>query len=166
MNKEGCFAGRHLIFDIITYDDKLLNNTSYAEEYMYKITEITQMQLVIPVITMKFPFNSELHGFVHKLKKEGTDSPIIKEYTDYVERKEKDDTGVSSIGIWNTSHISTHSWTETKYISIDLFSCADYNPIPVLDYTVKYYKVKLLHGLDIERYMGKPQIVKVIYCAN
>jgi len=150
-------AGRHLIIDLVTNDIDLLNNTSHAEEFSYKVTEITGMQLVIPVITMKFPFNSELHQFTKKLKNEGTTSPVIKQYTDYVERKERDDTGVSSLGLWNTSHLSTHSWTECSYISIDLYSCLDFEIEPVLEFTRQHYKPNRMDILSIRRFVGAPQ---------
>ena len=153
------FAGRHLILDIVSKNKDLLNDISYAEKYMYKITEITKMQLVIPVISMSFPFNNELHGFVKKLILEGTDSPIIREYSKYVKEKESNDTGISSVGIWNTSHCSSHSWLDKKYISIDLFSCLNYDINPVIDFTNEYYDVSRVDIADLERYIGSPQII-------
>lgn len=151
------FAGRHLIMDLVTKRENLLNNTEHADNYMYEITEITKMQLVIPVISMKFPFNTELVGLIRKLEGEGTSSPIIKEYKNYVDLKENNDVGVSSIGIWNTSHCCSHSWKKDYYISIDLFSCSDYNITPVLDFTVKHYQAERVDVLNIERYIGQPQ---------
>ena len=157
MDNKDNFAGRHLFIDLISNDEEILKDIKYAEKYMYEITKITEMQLVIPVISMSFPFNSELHGFVKKLIKEGTDSPIIKEYVKYVEQKEKDDTGVSTIGLWNTSHCSSHSWCEKNYISIDLFSCLDYNINPVISFTKEYYKSVRMDICNMERYIGSPQ---------
>lgn len=154
------FAGRHLIIDLISNNIDLLKDIKYAEQYMYEITNMTDMQLVIPVISMSFPFNNELHGFVKKLIKEGTTSPIIKEYSEYVKEKEDNDTGISSIGVWNTSHCSSHSWTNNYYISLDLFSCKNYNSDMVVNFTKEYYDSKRMDIIDIERYIGSPQKFK------
>ena len=160
------FAGRHLVLDVITKNKKLLNSIQYADEYMYRVTDICGMQLVIPTLSMKFPFSSELVGMVKKLEHEGTDSPIIREYKNYVGAKERDDVGVSSVGIWNTSHCCSHSWMENDYISIDLFSCLDYDINPILEFTKNYYNAKRIDVLNIERYMGAPQKIEQIIINN
>lgn len=153
-------SGRHLIIDLLSNDYTLLNDTKYAEEYIYKVTEICDMQLVMPVISMKFPFNSELTGFVKKLIKEGTTSPVVEEYTKYVLMKETDDVGVSSFGIWNTSHTSSHSWSEYDYLSLDMYSCNDFNADPIIEFTKEYYNAKRVDVVNMLRYVGSPQKIE------
>lgn len=153
-------SGRHLIMDIISNDYHLLNDTKHAEEYIYKVTDVTDMQLVMPVISMKFPFNSELTGFVKKLIKEGTSSPIVEEYTKYVLMKETDDVGVSAFGLWNTSHTSSHSWSEYDYLSVDLYSCNDFAIEPIIELTKEHYGAKRIDIANVLRYVGKPQKIE------
>lgn len=159
MENNSSTAGRHLIIDLVTNNESILKSTEHAETYAYKVTELIDMQLVMPVITMKFPFNSELHQLVKHLESEGTNSLTIEKYSEYVKRKEVDDTGVSSIGIWNTSHLSSHSWNEYKYISIDLFSCNTFEIEEVLEFTKKHYDAKRMDILCVDRFIGKPQII-------
>lgn len=160
---EDNFAGKHCIFDITVDNKNILNSIEIADKYMYEITEISKMQLVMPVISMQFPFNNELVGFVKKLQKENIKSDSLNEQIEYIKEKELNDTGISSFGIWNTSHCASHSWLNVgknkniNYISIDLFSCKNYDEKIIINFTKKYYNTSEINCLIVNRYFNKPQ---------
>ena len=54
-------------------------------------------------------------------------------YTTYV--NEKDNKGMTSIAIIETSHIALHIWDEVSpgLMQLDVYSCADFNPPDVFD---------------------------------
>ena len=54
-------------------------------------------------------------------------------YTTYV--NEKDNKGMTSVAIIETSHISLHIWDEVSpgLMQLDVYSCADFNPPDVFD---------------------------------
>ena len=54
-------------------------------------------------------------------------------YTTYV--NEKDNKGLTSIAIIETSHIALHIWDEVSpgLMQLDVYSCADFNPPDVFD---------------------------------
>ena len=54
-------------------------------------------------------------------------------YTTYV--GEKDNRGMTSVAIIETSHIALHIWDEVSpgLMQLDVYSCADFNPPDVFD---------------------------------
>ena len=54
-------------------------------------------------------------------------------YTTYV--NEKDNKGMTSVAIIETSHIALHIWDEVNpgLMQLDVYSCADFNPLDVFD---------------------------------
>ena len=54
-------------------------------------------------------------------------------YTTYV--NEKDNKGMTSVAIIETSHIALHIWDEVNpgLMQLDVYSCADFNPPDVFD---------------------------------
>ena len=54
-------------------------------------------------------------------------------YTTYV--NEKDNKGMTSVAIIETSHIALHIWDEESpgVMQLDVYSCADFNPPDVFD---------------------------------
>ena len=57
-------------------------------EYLERVTEITGMTLVIPPISMKFPFSGETQRLIKRLEAEGTTSPIIEEFKQHIKHRE------------------------------------------------------------------------------
>lgn len=158
--------GKHLILDVTVNekDKPMLTNKDYISAYIDRVTEICKMQAVIPTIAMTFPFNNELCGFTHtvdkELKKLNIHLDCVDKMMEYIKAKESDDTGVSAFSIWNTSHCSLHSWDEVYYISIDLYSCADYDERPVIDFTKNYFNLKEMRIVEVKRSVTKPQVVR------
>lgn len=158
-------AGRHLIIDAVLSDEsiEIVSSTERMAEYLEKVTEITDMTLVVPPISMKFPFSGETQRLIKRLEAEGTTSPIIEEFKQHIKHRDEDQGGVSAITVWLESHASLHSWPTDKYISIDLFSCKMFECAPILEFTKKFMKLEELHCIEIDRMMDGPAKVKQYY---
>ena len=155
-------AGRHLILDCILTDESIpiVSSTEKMAEYLEKVTDITGMTLVIPPISMKFPFSGETQRLIKRLEEEGTTSPIIEEFKQHIKHRDEDQGGVSAITVWLESHASLHSWPLDKYISIDLFSCKMFEYQKILDFTKEFMKLQELNVLVVDRMMNGPAKVK------
>lgn len=130
-------AGRHLIVDAVLSDEsiEIVSSTEKMGKYLEEITRITAMTLVIPPISMSFPFSGETQRLIQRLDEEGTTSPLIEEFKQHIKHRDEDQGGVSAITVWLESHASLHSWPLDKYISLDLFSCKTFDYEPVLEFT-------------------------------
>lgn len=151
-------AGRHLIIDAILSEDSIdiVSSTEKMAEYLEEVTNITDMTLVIPPISMKFPFSGETQRLIKRLEAEGTTSPVIEEFKQHINHRDNDQGGVSAITVWLESHASLHSWPLDKYISIDLFSCKIFDYKPVLDFTMEFMKLKEMNVILVDRKMNGP----------
>lgn len=155
-------AGRHLIFDCILTDEsiEIVSSTEKMREYLEKVTEITGMTLVMPPISMKFPFSGECNRLIKELEKEGTTSPYIEEFKQHIKHRDNNQGGVSAITVWVESHASLHSWPLDKYISIDLFSCKMFEYEPIIEFTREFMKIKESNIIVVDRMMDAPAKIK------
>lgn len=155
-------AGRHLILDCQLTDESIpiVSSVEKMAEYLEKVTEITGMTLVIPPISMKFPFSGETQRLIKRLEEEGTTSPIIEEFKQHIKHRDNDQGGVSAITVWLESHASLHSWPLDKYISIDLFSCKTFEYEPMIDFTMDFMKLHEANIIVVDRMMNGPAKIK------
>lgn len=149
-------AGRHIILDCTLTEDSIpiVSSTELMREYLEKVTEITGMTLVMPPISMKFPFSGETNRLIKQLEQEGTTSPIIEEFKQHIKHRDNDQGGVSAITVWLESHASLHSWPLDKYISIDLFSCKTFEYDEILKYTKDFMKLDKMFCICVDRKMN------------
>lgn len=155
-------AGRHLILDCQLTDESIpiVSSVEKMAEYLEKVTEITGMTLVIPPISMKFPFSGETQRLIKRLEEEGTNSPIIEEFKQHIKHRDNNQGGVSAITVWLESHASLHSWPLDKYISIDLFSCKMFEHEPIIDFTMDFMKLAEANIIVVDRMMDGPAKIK------
>lgn len=155
-------AGRHLILDCVLTDESIpiVSSTEKMADYLEQVTKITGMTLVIPPISMKFPFSGETQKLIKRLEEEGTTSPIIEEFKQHIKHRDEDQGGVSAITVWLESHASLHSWPLDKYISIDLFSCKMFEYDEILKFTMDYMKLAEANIIVVDRMMDGPAKVK------
>ncbi len=155
MNK---IAGRHLIIDAtLTNDSKeIVSSSEKMAQYLEEITRITDMTLVIPPISMKFPFSGETQRLIKNLEQEGTTSALIEEFKSHIANRDQNQGGVSAITVWLESHASLHSWPQDNYISIDLFSCKVFEITDILEYTLDFMKLDTMNCLVVDRMMDSP----------
>lgn len=155
-------AGRHLILDCVLTGESIpiVSSTQAMAEYLEEVTRITNMTLVIPPISMKFPFSGETQRLIRRLEDEGTSSPVIEEFKQHIKHRDEDQGGVSAITVWLESHASLHSWPTDKYISIDLFSCKMFEYDEILKYTMDYMKLDTANIIVVDRMMDGPAQIK------
>lgn len=155
-------AGRHLIIDaVLSHESKeIVSSTELMAAYLEDITKITGMTLVIPPISMKFPFAGETQRLLKQLEQEGTTSPVIEEFKQHIKQRDTEQGGVSAITVWLESHASLHSWPDDNYISIDLYSCKTFDFEPVIQFTKSFMKLKELNTLIVDRKMDGPAEVQ------
>lgn len=155
-------AGRHLILDCVLTDESIpiVSSVEKMAEYLEEVTRITGMTLVIPPISMKFPFSGETNRLIKRLEEEGTTSPIIEEFKQHIKHRDEDQGGVSAITVWLESHASLHSWPTDKYISIDLFSCKMFEYDEILSFTMDFMKLQTANIIVVDRMMDKPAQLK------
>ena len=155
-------AGRHIILDGVLTNSSMpiVSSTEKMSEYLEMVTKITGMTLVIPPISMKFPFSGETNRLIQQLEQEGTTSPIIEEFKSHIKHRDEKQGGVSAITVWLESHASLHSWPMDKYISIDLFSCKVFEYSEILKYTMDFMKLDTAHVLVVDRMMDGPANVQ------
>lgn len=153
-----------MILDCVLTEDSIpiVSSTEKMGEYLEKVTEITGMTLVIPPISMKFPFSGETTRLIKELEKEGTTSPYIEEFKEHIKHRDSDQGGVSAITVWLESHASLHSWPLDKYISIDLFSCKVFEYDDILKFTMDFMKLEKAHIIVMDRNMDAPATTKTM----
>lgn len=156
MNKDN-YAGRHLIIDGVFSQEyqESMTNREYLADYLEKVTKITGMTLVFPPIAMSFPFSGETNRLIENLEKEGKcqDSQVFATFKKHVENRNTYGGGVSALAVWVESHCTLHSWSEKSYISVDLFSCSDYEIDPVIEYSVRALGLDKASFIVVDRMM-------------
>ena len=72
-------------------------------------------------------------------------------YTTYV--NEKDNKGMTSVAIIETSHIALHIWDEVKpgLMQLDVYSCADFNPQDIFDMVNALFKTVKIEYKFLDR---------------
>lgn len=164
MKNDNHFAGMHLIIDAKfgKSGKKIVSNRDKMSQYLEDITRITGMTLVMPPVALKFPFASETHRVIKKLKEDGLSSPFLNDFIEHIHRRDTEGQGVSALSMWLESHCALHSWTHDtyNYISIDLFSCKEYDYKKVLKYTKKFMKLTKMNYIVVLRQTRNPAIIE------
>lgn len=66
--------------------------------------------------------------------------------------------GVSGVVIISESHLTIHSFPESGYASIDVYTCGDtINPYLAVNYITEHLDAKEIEKIEIPRGMGKVQ---------
>ena len=83
-------AGRHIIIDgVLSKESKdIVSSTELMGKYLEEVTRLTGMTLVLPPISMKFPFAGETQRLIKNLEQEGTTSPIIEEFKEHIRNRD------------------------------------------------------------------------------
>ena len=114
--------GLHLTVDAYGCDEKTLNNRAKSTKFLNTlVAQLGMRKLIEPVV-------------VHA-----------------VANDKKDPGGYSGFVMIQESHISIHTFPKRKFISIDLYSCTDFNTRTAQDYIKEFYAAQSLETNTIIR---------------
>lgn len=68
--------------------------------------------------------------------------------------------GITGVLLLSTSHMSIHTWPEQKYVSLDLYTCGDQDPIAQVEFLLKELSTKKAIVYSIDRGATYPQLIK------
>lgn len=86
-------------------------------EYLMQLTKELGMHVIIPPVIVKIPVEDAVN-------------PRLAE-AEY---------GISAIMVWLESGVQIHTWPEWDFISIDVYSCKQYDPVTVLDVSNRFFR--------------------------
>ena len=113
--------GKHLIFDGFGVNRDKLSSFDYVFNFLNKL----------PI----------------KIKMKKLTTP----YVVIANSKQKINWGISGFIMIQTSHISCHTWPEKNYLSIDVYSCKDFNEKKILDILKNYWQPKKIKWKVLSR---------------
>lgn len=147
------FVGKHVLMDCNSTNLFKLCSVEYVYNFIVELTNKLKMTLVTPPIVVQFPFSGEADMLANKLADSGIKSPILDEFFYHLEKKRKQEAGISGIAIWAESHTSFHSWPDDLFFSLDIYSCKDFDPLLAINYVVEYFNITYASVSIIDRYM-------------
>lgn len=127
--------GNHLIFDGYGCNPKKLDNEELCINVLHKIAKIAGMKKLHDPVIVKADSNETLGG--------------------------KDPGGFSCFLMIQESHISIHTFTRRGFVTIDVYSCKEFEAQPVIKYVKEVFKAKDSDILKIDRGLKYP--IKNIY---
>lgn len=126
---DSTFAGRHLMIDAYVDDPDVLRDVTHMDTMLRRIAEILKMDVIL--------------GPVNKAVSEDAEAFDQPEF--------KDSGGVTGFCVVSTSHLAYHTWPLKKFLSMDIFSCKDFDPDATLAFLLDYLHVSAYRRHDIVR---------------
>lgn len=152
-------TGDHIIIQVFTCRRDLLNETGMLYKYLVGVTEIAEMTPLTAPQVFKLPFANELTTYTNNIEKEleklDIELKTVTKMRNRIKNRETSDSGCTGTIVWAESHAAAHTWPEKDFLTIDLYSCKDFNINNVIGYTRKYwYSSRLVYKL-IHRYTDR-----------
>ena len=132
-NKERSFFtkfGPHLIFDGYGADPTLLGNMELCFDALNMLAKLAGMRKMMEPIVIKSEGNLTLGG--------------------------KDPGGFSGFVIIQESHISLHTFVKRKFLTVDLYSCKEFDPESAINYLKEAFDVKEADIVKLDRGLKYP----------
>jgi S-adenosylmethionine decarboxylase proenzyme len=129
------FAGRHVMIDAYVEDAALLRDGDALAGMLKEIASILGMQII------DGPYQVSV-----------AETQVQENVVEF-----QDTGGLSGFCVISTSHLSFHSWPEYGYISLDIYSCKDYEAQKAIDFLNKFLKITQANVSDVIRrkpYLG------------
>jgi len=157
------FVGRHLLMDVQCYTNNKISSRSLIYDFLEGLSRKLNMTLVYPPFVASFPFsNNELEKYYLEMRQKYGETKILLKMEELIERRRKDDAGVSGVSVWLESHATIHTWTTENFFSFDCYSCKEFKSSIVLKYIADIFDVEKGFGMDIVRTFDSKQVVKRI----
>ncbi len=122
--------GQHLIFDAYGCDFEALNNKDVCTNALEDMVRLAKMHKLREPIIIHADGNETLGG--------------------------KDPGGYSGFVIIEESHISIHSFAKRGFLTIDLYSCKEFETADVIDYLIETFKPKDYDIIKMDRGLKYP----------
>jgi len=122
--------GEHLIFDGYGCDLQSLNNMETCYNVLNKLVELANMHKITEPIIIKSDGNLVLGG--------------------------KDPGGFTGAVFIEESHITIHTFAKRGFVTIDLYSCKEFDTSKILGYLTETFKPKDKDILHFKRGMKYP----------
>lgn len=153
------YTGDHVIIQLQTKHRELLSSVGAMDSYLRKVTAVAEMTPLTAPAVFEVPFANELGKYTveleEELKKLGITLKTVDKMRDRITARDNKDSGCTGVSVWAESHSAAHGWTEQEFITIDLYSCKDFDIQKVIDFTSKYWKAFFLVYKVIHRYTDK-----------
>ena len=122
--------GEHLIFDAYGCDYSSLNNMETCYDVLNKLVELAEMHKITEPVIIKSEGNLILGG--------------------------KDPGGFTGAVFIQESHITIHTFAKRGFVTIDLYSCKEFNTSQIIQYLTDTFKPKDKDILHFRRGMKYP----------
>jgi S-adenosylmethionine decarboxylase len=153
------FVGRHLIVDASTYTRRNLSSTDTVFALFEALNRNLDMTAIIPPIVCRYPFaNDELSSFCDDIEAELEAKAVdlalapVQVMREFLQRRQREESGVTGVSIWAESHAAIHTWDEDNYFAFDAFSCKDFAPKDALRLLLMHFDVETLNCVNLFRY--------------
>ena len=137
------YTGDHIIVQLQTKRRDLLSSKETMDTYLREVTKVADMTPLTAPAVFSVPFADELARYTSRLEEEiaklGIELEAVSNMRDRITARENKDSGVTGVIVWAESHSASHSWSEQDFITIDLYSCKDFDIRKVVDFTYKYW---------------------------
>lgn len=153
------YTGDHVIIQLQTKRKDLLSAEKYLDRYLREVTEVADMTPLVAPSVFGVPFANELTKYTKDLEEEllslGIELKTVSNMRSRIKARENGDSGCTGVTVWAESHAASHSWTENEFITIDLYSCKDFDIDKVVSYTLDYWDAFFAVYRVIHRYTDK-----------
>lgn len=131
MSKYDQNFGEHLIFDAYGCDFNSLSNMETCYDVLNNLVKLAEMTKITEPVIIKSEGNMTLGG--------------------------KDPGGFTGAVFIQESHITIHTFAKRGFVTIDLYSCKEFNTSKIIDYLVDIFKPKDKDILHFKRGMKYPK---------
>lgn len=129
------YDGLHLMVDAQCADATLLNDPSCVISVMERIVKAIDMTMILPPLTVKFPHaTSELSRVLSNLQAEGLGDTVTAQKIGHdLAERENESYGYSTIVMVAESHLTLHTFPESRFFTFDCYSCKGFDADVVLE---------------------------------
>jgi S-adenosylmethionine decarboxylase len=129
-NRQTSNFGEHLIFDAYGCDYQSLSNMETCYDVLNKLVELANMHKITEPVIIKSEGNLVLGG--------------------------KDPGGFTGAVFIEESHITIHTFAKRGFVTIDLYSCKEFDTSKIMEYLTQTFKPKDKDILHFKRGMKYP----------
>ncbi len=124
--------GQHLMVDGYGYDRDKLTDINYIYDFLSNYPSEIEMTKIMP--------------------------PYVFRYSGV----RPEDWGISGFVLIAESHISIHTFPEKRYLSLDIFSCKEFNGQKAIEDVKRLFSLEKIEIRNLERGLEFPKIIRKV----